>query len=191
LLQRFWLRRGGIPAFLGSKLPRGAAKNRIVLESSFGSGFLKHVDASQARESAFFAFYSFTEADADSRKRIRPLIEGFGVILLSFWESFDWVNNMQYLKAWMDDRLLSTHNVLSWSVASKTWLENFPLGYYFLAVRKDVGELRCDPELNCGPSTVVPQLTSRHLYDAIRTSSRRQRGNASVASNVPVKMMRK
>ena len=28
-------------------------------------------------------------------------------------------------------------------------------GYYFLAVRKDVGELRCDPELNCGPSTVV------------------------------------
>ncbi|CAE6930771.1 unnamed protein product [Symbiodinium natans] len=85
---------------------------------------------------------------------------------------------MRYLKDWLET-LRSTHHVLSWSVASETWLENFPLGYYLLAVRKDVGGLRCDVAVNCGPATVVPDLTSPQLYDAIRTSSRRPRRNAS------------
>eukprot|EP00913_Durusdinium_trenchii_P017390 g16348.t2 len=52
--------------------------------------------------------------------------------------------------------------------------ENWPLGYYFLAVDQELGSPKCLLELNCGPSTVVPRLTSKWLWDLIRTSSHKR-----------------
>ncbi|CAK8996120.1 unnamed protein product [Durusdinium trenchii] len=96
LMQRFWLRRAGIPAMLGAKLgkmPR-SSQAQIFLESS-KSGFPLRLRRAAKRHSAFFGFYSFTEADGQSRARLRPFIEDFGVILLTFWQSFDYINNLE------------------------------------------------------------------------------------------------
>eukprot|EP00434_Breviolum_minutum_P017847 symbB.v1.2.015751.t1/scaffold1123.1/size136624/16 len=180
LSQRFWLRRAGLPAVLGASLDGDPFQHQsegwLFLESK-RSGFAKRLavkaENGQRFFRAFFGFYSFTEADEASRARLRPFIENFEVILLTYWQQFDAVDNLDYLEKW-SSTLGKSHHLLSWSVASDTWLDNWPLGYYFLALDKTLGELECVWELNCRPSTVVPRLTSKHLYDAIRTSSRRQ-----------------
>merc|ERR1712194_465222 len=98
-----------------------------------------------SRRSLLLGLWSLTEAGLAARARVWPLIASCGVVLIAFGNEFDGVDNAAHL----NDELhrwgfLKTHRVLSWH------LKQSPGHYYLLAVRRDVGELRCAPELNCG-----------------------------------------
>lgn len=144
LMHRYWLRSSGVPVYLGKNLaPNPAAvRGKIILESSMEDTlFGAHLDSAIQRDSVFMGTYSFTEADEETRERFRPLIQNFGVIFLVFWSTFMGYDNDAYMLRWLDDSLWATHNVLAWKHEGN--------GFYFLAVRKDIGEVACVPEFNC------------------------------------------
>lgn len=154
-MQRYWHQYSGVPSFFGRDLqqsPDGVPKGMgTVLESSLGDGLAHHLDANLARESLFLGWVSFTEAAVESRDKIRKLVSDFGLIQLIFWPSFDGVSNLDYLRDWVQDELKATHNVLAWTGEGVS---------YFVAARKDFGDVVCSPKIWCSREAVISEIGS-------------------------------
>ncbi|CAJ1356027.1 unnamed protein product [Effrenium voratum] len=151
LLQRYWLRFSGLPAYLAEDLPgrwhtAPLRRNGVLLMDSTG----KHHTASRmmadadAATTLFLGFWSFTEASTSARERIWPLLARCGIMMLTFGNNFDGIDNAQYLQQELLNRgFHRTHYALSWHLEVSVGF------FYLLAVRKDVGEVSCLPSLNC------------------------------------------
>lgn len=148
LMQWYWLRYSSIPAYLGTSQffssrpnPRSMA-GKIILESSAeDTRLFKHLNQSDFSKSVFFATYSYTEADFDTRDRFRQLLRKCGIIYMVFWSDFKGKNNDVYLNNILEEVLLETHNVQIW--------KHEKVGFYFVARKKELGPVLCLPEWNC------------------------------------------
>jgi len=177
ILQQYWLRYSGHPAYLSKQVQNlpGVKPNAVVLQSAEDDEGFKNIvdsDAQRLKRSAFIAFWSFSEADVDARERIRPVIQGFGRILIAIHMSLDgrygWIEMEKgkkgvevasYMSNFVKDHLLATHNVCMWHF--KPGANNYPAGgYYFLAVEKTVGPALCLSELGCSKKKLHPSIPS-------------------------------
>jgi len=157
LLQRYWLRYSGLPAYLAKDLPRNNSQDErplgrtgVLLHSALAAphAALRHLADAKPETSLFVAFWSFTEADPGAREKVWPLLERCGIVMLTFGNIFDGVDNVAYLQKELSSRGFDeSHHALSWHLASSTG------HYYMIAVRKEVGSLTCLPELNCHNTT--------------------------------------
>merc|ERR1712107_644907 len=103
-------------------------------------------------KSIFVGTWSFTEADVASREKVRPLMMNFGITLLAFWEELSGINNVEYLKHSLAHKLNKTHNLLVWQTDAG------PMSWYFLAVDRRLGAIRCSTAVDCKRSTIHPQF---------------------------------
>lgn len=163
LMQLYWLRMGGIPAFLGENVVSSsrAVRNRIVLESTDTQSWqmLKsHLDlsAKTAAHSLFWGGKSFMEAPEALREKLRPMVQTFGLIFMVYChDGLKCQNNTDYVSRWVQEDLKVTHNVLAWLGEGNN--------AYFVALRKDRGNVTCLRELNCTNKTMLtvgPQSTN-------------------------------
>lgn len=83
------------------------------------------------------------------------MMMSFGIILLTFVDVFDSLDNVAYLRD-LGQWLLSTHRVLVWHKGNNHW--------YFLAVRMEVGKIHCDAAVNCGIQSLHPSLRFDSTY---------------------------
>jgi len=150
LLQRYWLRFSGIPAYLGEDTPPAARADAappggVVLESSLARApGQRYVSGADLRGALFLGLWSLTEAGLGARSKVWPLLLASGVVLLAFGNEFDGVDNARFLDEELRRGGLSrTHRILCWHLASSAG------HYYLLAVRRDLGPVVCSPELNC------------------------------------------
>lgn len=144
LLHWYWLRYSGIPAYVGNDLEASPEKpkGRIILESSAeGSPFFRHVDPNAFDRSLFFATYSYTEADHDTRERFRTTLSNCGIVFVVFWPTFLGYDNDAFIDGILKDNLLETHFVQIWKH------EN--VGFYLVARKKALGQVLCLAEWNC------------------------------------------
>ncbi|CAE7218025.1 unnamed protein product [Symbiodinium sp. CCMP2592] len=159
LMQRYWLHYSGVPAVLGTDLPKGIVRSGrtmgIVLESSLSDDLANHLDTSKLQDALFVATYSFTEADFESRAKIWRIVKKFGVIQLAFWADFYGKDNMRHIEELVETDLRPSHWVAWWTMPPG-WHATPGIAYYLVAVRKDRGNvrrLRCAEELGCTSST--------------------------------------
>jgi len=180
LMQRFWLRYSGVPAFLGSgRLPKAEAmRGRVLLESSLGTSFEEHLDRARLNETLFLGTFSLTEASLEARQRIRPLLRELALIQLAFWQNFDGIDNDKYLKTVVDEDLSKSHNVVSWQMKNRD-----PGNFYLIAVRKDKGAAVCAQELGCGMEVLHPHLGTRGYV--LMPTMPRSRGGRRCATRIP------
>jgi hypothetical protein len=59
---------------------------------------------------------------------------------------------VRYLEQWTSDSLNATHATCSWAYDKHS--------HYFVAVRRDVGTVKCSPVLGCSRQTLHPRLYS-------------------------------
>ncbi|CAE8602378.1 unnamed protein product, partial [Polarella glacialis] len=166
LMQRYWLHYSGVPAVLGTDVPRvpqttcsknwmkstQMCKMKIILENALGEDLNSHLDPAKLRDSLFIATYSFTEADMASRAKIWRTVKEFGVIQLAFWGEFYGKDNLAHLQDLVDTDLRKTHRVVWWEMPPG-WHATSGKAYYLVAVRKDRGTVLCVEEAGCSKGT--------------------------------------
>ena len=180
LLHRYWQRRAGMPSYLvgldGSTNSTSKLRNAVLLVSSVAhaggalqpllprllseweDGFGSHQQHPLRSEALFIATWSFTEAPEGARDLIRPLLSGFGRLLLTFGDKFDQMDPVPYINR-LIDRELHAFSVCSWRYhANHSW--------YMVAQRRELGEVRCLRSLGCDQDRLHPTVHSNCLRPA-------------------------
>ena len=157
-------RGGGRSAPLLTGTQRGAPLDGTLYVSSVHLAHLTTVFANQGGDlssAAFVGTFSFTEADVGTRDALRAHVSSFGRILLVFFQSWDGVDNVQYLNAWVSGSLNRTHSVCSWAYDRRH-------SHYLVAVRRDlgVGLVRGASVLGCSRQSLHPVLPNDCEFEA-------------------------
>jgi hypothetical protein len=170
LVQRHFLRKAGIQAQvagvevnasdLGRRRRNAAAHAFVALVASSDDVARANLPRLAIAPSLFVAFWSLTESDLESREKIRPVIPRHSHIALTFWDTFDDINNAEWLADFVTRDLLPTHSVCAWRspVDAST--------YYLVALARNKKKnthkknVLCLDTLGCRPDTKHPTLPS-------------------------------
>ena len=130
LLQRYWLRYAGEPAYLlGVDVPKDLAeahpslmRGRHVLDTAHNhSGLVPRLldAAATGGASLFIATFSFTESPTHTRQEVRPLIKRFDYIFIAMNPRYESTHVgtrsvMPYLARFIREDLILTHTVCAW-----------------------------------------------------------------------------
>jgi len=164
-LIRYWHRYSGVPSIYGHDLHPSpeAVRGNTVIEHTFGA-LASHVDHAIMHQSLFLATYSLSEADQATRDMFWPMVKQFGIIIMAFGATYiNIYNQHENLRIENNDDsfmtpltalINQTHNIISWEIPYLVYKHH----YYFVAIRKDLGQVKCVARLNCSPETIHPRI---------------------------------
>ena len=161
VVQRHFLRKRGVHAYLfGADLDEHLL-SKLDDEQLAGRVALVPVPqrtvappSSTLKPTLFFAVWSLTDKDVAQRDALRGAVKANHThLLIAFWPAFGTLDNMRWLRAFVQNDLNKTHALVAW----RTPLEGIALvSSYLLAVRRDAGAAPCIQCLGCGPHSRDP-----------------------------------
>lgn len=154
LLQRFFLRLHGHPAWLAEGLLE--ARSGVNLEIAGSSALRRHLTSTSGRPTLFIAANSLCEMPLHARRVILRDARGHAdAWFVQFYEGFEGINNLEWF---LDEIRIAGRSLWGFSVCLWQWYADRNRGmrkYVLVALNKTLGTVRCTAFAGCFPDTVI------------------------------------